>query len=105
MKSKIVLGAVLAALSSTSSALELITGNVTAVEPTYLPNAVSFQIDVGNVTCPVGKWLVWAKPDQSNNKAVYATLMTALVTGKKVNFLINNGDSTCVGQYLHLLNN
>lgn len=58
MKRQILFGAVMATLSSTSSALEWITGNVLVVEPTYLPNVVSFQLDAGNVACPVGRWLV-----------------------------------------------
>lgn len=105
MKNKIILGAILAALSGTSSALEMITGTVSDVEPTYLPGAVSFRLNAGNAACPVGKWLMWQNPDPDNNKAVYATLMTALVSGKRVSFFINDGDSNCIGRYLHLLSN
>lgn len=52
IKRQLLLGAVLATLSSTSSALEWITGNVLVVEPTYLPNVVSFQLDAGKEPVP-----------------------------------------------------
>lgn len=104
MNSKIILGISLAIVSTASVALESFVGKVTVVEPTYLPVAISFVMDTGSATCPAGTWLKWQKADQENNKAVYATLMAALVSGKQVRFHFNNGDSTCSGQFLHLLN-
>lgn len=104
MKSKVILGIFLAIVSSTSFALEVFVGKVTILEPSYLPGTVAFQMDSGVPTCPSGTWLFWRNADQQNNKAVFATLMTALTTGKQVRFHINDGDTTCSGIHLHLLN-
>ena len=87
-----------------SHAVENIIGKITALEPTYMPGYISFQMDTGNSTCPAGRWFVWNK-GQDNNKVVYATLMAALVSGKKINFIINDGDTTCTGAFLHLYQN
>ncbi len=103
MKSKVALGVCLAIVSSTSVALESFIGKVLTVEPTYLPDMMYFVMDTGNATCPAGTWLKWQKADQGNNKAVYATLMSALISDKQVRFFFNDGDLTCIGQYLHLL--
>lgn len=85
-------------------ALESFVGKVTAVEPTYLPGAVTFVMDNGNATRPAGTWLRWQATDTDNNKAIYSTLMTALVSGKSVRFHFNDGDTLCVGKFLHLTN-
>jgi len=77
-------------------------GKVTLVEPTYLPNAVTFVMDAGNATCPAGSWLKWQKPDPENNKAVFAALMAAMTAGKQVRLYINDGDTSCVGQFVHI---
>ena len=87
-----------------ASALESFVGKVTLVEPTYLPNSISFYMDTGTSTCPGGSWLRWTKTEE-NNKIVYSTLMTALITGNKVRLHFNDGDTTCQVQYLHLLAN
>ena len=83
-------------------AAEIVTARVTLVEPTYMPSAVSFQIDKPLPSCPLGSWLSWNKgPD--NNRAVYAALLSAMNSGKRITLYINNGDTTCAGQYLHVL--
>lgn len=84
--------------------LESITGKVTLLEPTYLPGSVNFIMDTGSTSCPAGSYLKWSKADQNNNRAVYSTLLTALVSGKRVEFFINDGDTGCSGQFLHLKN-
>jgi hypothetical protein len=89
-------------ISTNTFALEYIRGKVVILEPTYLPGTITFQLDNGNATCPKGRWLKWAKTEE-NNKAVYATLMAALASGKSINFIINDNDTQCKGQYLHLL--
>lgn len=103
MKARILITALLIFGTNISFALETIRGRVTIVEPTYLPLVVYFQMDTGNATCPLGTWLKWQNSDAQNNRAVYATLMTALMAGKQVNFIIDDGDSTCTGRYIHLL--
>jgi len=83
-------------------AAEVVTARVTLVEPTYMPNVVSFQIDKPFPSCPLGSWLTWNKgPD--NNRAVYAALLSAMSSGKRITLYINSGDTTCTGQYLHVL--
>ena len=88
--------------SNPSYAVEYITGKVTMLESTYMPGFIILQMDTGNTTCPAGTLLKWQK-DIENNKAVYSTLMAAQVSGRKINFIINNGDTTCTGVFLHLL--
>ncbi len=102
MKFKYTLILLLTVLSSSIHALEGFTGKVTVVEPSYLPGSISFKMSVGNSTCRAGAWLKWSNPDKDNNKAVYSTLMAALMSGKKVTFYIGNRDTTCKGRHLHL---
>ena len=102
---KVFVATVLVFVCGSSNALEVATGHVTLVEPTYLHGAILFMMDSGSPSCPAGVFLKWAKSDLSNNKAVFATLMLALATDRKVNFHVNDGDTTCTGQYLHLLSN
>ena len=105
MKLKLVISIILFSLSTTSWALESVMGKVTFLEATYLPATIVFSLDVGNTTCPSGKHLKWQKTDVENNKAVYSTLMAAMMSGKKVKFHFNDGDTNCVGTHLHLLAN
>lgn len=82
---------------------EIVVGRVTLLEPTYLPTRVVFMMDTGSSSCPAGNYLTWQNADQNNNKATYATLMLALSMGKKVRLYVNDGDTTCIGRFLHLL--
>ena len=91
------------ACASPAQALETITAHVTALEASYLPSMVTFWLDAGSGSCPVGTMLKWSKPDAENNKAIYSTLLTALTAGNSVRFYINDGDTQCVGQFIHLL--
>ena len=50
-----------------------------------------------------GTILTWAK-DIENNKVVYSTLIIAIISGRKINLFINEGDTTCTGAYIHLRN-
>ncbi len=75
-------------------------GKVTNVEATYMPAAVSFQLDKGDVACPAGGWLRWENASLDNNKAVFAALLSAQATGKLINFY-HTGVS-CTGSYLHV---
>lgn len=87
-------------VSLETNAYDLFSGKVTNLESTYMPSAISFQMDTGNSNCPAGKWLFWKKNDSENIKFTYITLLTALTTGKKVTFYLND---KCEGEYLHLL--
>jgi len=83
--------------------VEYITGKVTILQPTYLPGLVSLQMDSGNATCPAGTWLEWGNPSTENNLAMHSTLMAAMIAGKRIHFIINDGDTSCRGQFVHLL--
>ncbi len=85
-----------------SYGLEKLTGVVTVVEPSYMPDTISFQMSTGNATCPKNTWFKWRK-EPENNKVVYGTLLAALISGKKINFYFNDGDKNCTGTHLHLL--
>jgi hypothetical protein len=103
MKKAAILALALFVTSTPSFALEYITGRVTLVEPTYLPGLVTLIMDTGNASCPAGTFLRWQKSNE-NNKSAYASLLAALVTRSPINFVINDGDTTCTGQFLHILN-
>ena len=81
---------------------EVVTARVTLVEPSYMPGAVMFMIDKSLPSCPAGSWLNWNK-GADNNRAVYASLLSAMMTGKRVTLHINSGDTTCAGKHLHIL--
>lgn len=79
---------------------EAVTARVILIEPTYMPTTIMFQLDKPLPSCPLGTWLRWNKGAE-NNKAAFASLLSALTSGKPVRFHINSGDTTCAGQYLH----
>ncbi|MEJ2653300.1 MAG: hypothetical protein P8173_16370 [Gammaproteobacteria bacterium] len=105
MKAKMAVCMIMLMSYGSAYALEAIQGKVTVLEGTYMPGTVTFQLDTGDATCPAGTWLVWQKADLANNKAIYATLMAALIAGRQITFVINDGDTSCTGQFLHLLDN
>lgn len=88
--------------SGSASALQMIRGNVREIEVTYMPARIQFTLSEGNTACPKGKTLVWANSSQDNNKVVYATLVSALVGGKKVNFYVDDNDQTCTGKFIYI---
>jgi hypothetical protein len=88
-----------------AQAIQFITGHVTLLEPTYMPGKFVLQMDVGNTACPAGTWLTWEKPASENVRAAYATALTALMSGKTINFVINDNDTTCQGQFFHISSN
>lgn len=101
---RLCLGGTLLLMTTTSWALQTITGKVTMVEPTYMPERITFRMDTGNNTCPAGNWFTWRK-DEKNNRAVYAGLLTAMISGKTVNFVLEDNATDCVGSYLHIKHN
>jgi hypothetical protein len=96
--------AIVVTLSGPSYAIEYITGHITQLEATYMPSKISLQMDVGNSACPVGKWLIWTTgaANTASQEAVYTTMLSALLSGNKVDFIINNNDINCVGQFFHI---
>ena len=88
-------------------ALQYITGHITQLEPTYMPDKIALQMDVGNTACPAGKWLWWvngaaAATGAQDSQSVYATMLAALLSRKSVDFVIDDGDTTCNGKFFHL---
>ena len=102
--SKFVACLVLIVTCDASYALQSFEGKVVTLQPTYMPGIVSFMMDSGNATCPAGSWLQWKNADQSNNKAVYATLLAAFTAAKSIRLYINDGDTTCTGAFMHMIN-
>jgi hypothetical protein len=94
-----------------------IDAKVTLIEPSYAGTmstssvayvAISFQVDqsVGGGGCPAGNWLVWSPiffsdanstnetiRQQTNVKAILATLQLSIATGTKVRLYGNNAVS------------
>jgi hypothetical protein len=103
---KLVLAPALVAIavfaSGPAHALQYLTGHIVVLESTYMPNSISLQLDVGNTACPAGRWLQWKKP--GTMEATYSTMLAALLALKKVDFIINDNDSTCEGQFFHIWN-
>jgi len=84
-------------------ALTVFEGNVSVVEPTYLPAQVAFQMNSGSTVCPGGTWLWWRNADADNNKAAYATFLAALIAGKRVRVYLDDGDTGCTVHHVHVL--
>ena len=86
-------------------ATEFITGKLSFVDPAAMPTTLLFVMtDGGNATCPTGTALRWSKPDPENMKAVYALLLTALAGDKQIRFYFDDGDTSCTGTFIHILN-
>ena len=94
----------LSVTTASNAAETYITGHVTMIDATWMPAQFSFLLDSGDSVCPLTTWVKWASSDFSNNKAVYATLVTALVSGKKVDFHHDDADTSCKGSHLILRN-
>jgi hypothetical protein len=89
-------------VTTQAHALQYAEGKVKLLESTYMPATVAFQLSGGTASCPAGKLLSWARSTE-NNKAVYAMLMSAMASGKKIRVFFNDGDASCVPQYMHLV--
>lgn len=83
-----------------ASALEVITGQVTSIEASYMPDTVKFYLSGGSASCAAGHVLVWRKSLDSN-KAIYAGLLSALSNEKRVRLYTNDGDASCTGQFIY----
>lgn len=79
---------------------------VTLVQPTYMPNEASFQIDTSIGACPAGTWMRWPAKGSteaskiSNANSVYSTLMTAFVSGKTVR--VYGVNDRCTIEFIHM---
>lgn len=102
--------AVFAVSGYTSASVIEYVGTIKDVEASYMPGHVTFSMDIeidtsnGSGPCNSSNWFNWSKGDE-NNKVVYSTLMTALVSGKKISFVLQEGESSCNGSFIHLKTN
>lgn len=101
MKRLLVLAAMLFVMAQAKSH-EHVVAKVGLVESSYMPASVAFILASGTASCPAGKWLFWQR-DAENNKAVYAMLLAAKISGGSVRIFFDEGDSTCVPRHLHLV--
>jgi hypothetical protein len=86
--------------SSPAEALQYLTGHITVLESTYMPTSISLQLDSGNTACPAGKWLKWT--NAQSVQATYSTMLSALLSGRQVDFVIDDNDTTCTGRFFHI---
>lgn len=79
---------------------------VTLVQPTYMPNVVSFQIHETAGACNAGTWMRWDARGTTegekiaNANAVYGSLMTAMIAGKTVR--LYGVDANCAIDFIHM---
>lgn len=78
---------------------------VILVQSSYMPTNIQFEVDTGTPSCPAKSWLTWSNASIDNNKATYATLLTAIATGSQILYYINDGDTTCKVAYLDIVSN
>jgi len=99
----IAVGVALLAGSTPAAALQHFAGHVTSMEITYMPSSIRFTLDQGNAACPVNKQLAWISSNPESTKAVSAALTTAMVSGLRIDFFIDDNDTSCVGKFVYLV--
>jgi len=91
-------------LAQVSRAYEVVQARVTIVEGSYMPSQVFFQADIGSTSCPANTWLRWFNSaNVDSNKAIFGLLLAAVNSGNRIQYFINNGDTTCQVQFLYAL--
>ena len=76
-----------------------IVGRVKNLVPSDLPGSVAFQMDAGTTQCPAGKFLKFRKgPDA--NKAIYSTLLAAVVSDTQIVFHYDSNVPGCIGTWM-----
>ena len=93
----------LAAPSSANADVQ-VTGHVTQLEASYLPNAAGFFMDAGYSGCAAGAYLQWRGRNNDGNPDVvpfgFDMLTAALVNNAPVTVSFSSG---CVIHYLYML--
>jgi hypothetical protein len=81
-----------------------VTGHVTQLEASYLPNAAGFFMDAGYSGCPAGTYLQWRGPNNDGNPSVvpygFDMLTAAVANGTRVGVSFSTG---CTVHYLYIL--
>jgi hypothetical protein len=103
MFKRIALATVAMALAPSAWAYEMVQSHVTIVESSQMPTQVFFQVDIGSTSCPAGTWLRWANATTDSNKAIFSLLLSAVNSGNRIQYFVNNGDTTCQVQFLYAL--
>jgi len=68
-----------------------------------------FTLDHGDATCPQGVFLWWTNADKDNVKTVYATILSAFLSGKSIHAIYDtatvggNGPGNCLFAYLYII--
>lgn len=117
MKASLVIFAMLIAMLSTraqSSPFDWAAYNaqVTSISAASMPSHLIFKIDTnGGTSCPAGTWLTYygigadSATQKDNIKVIYALLLTALATGKKIHvFNLDSATANCAVNAIHILN-
>ncbi len=68
-------------------------GHVIAIDPSQMPNTITFTTDTSAGPCATGTWLAFSSTflgtSTDNVKAIYTALISAQATGNKVEFDIS----------------
>jgi hypothetical protein len=80
-----------------------VSGHVTMLEASYLPNAAGFYLDAGYSGCPAGNYLQWRGPNNDGNPSVvppgFDMLTAAVVNQALIGVSFSSG---CTVHYLYL---
>jgi hypothetical protein len=80
-----------------------VTGRVTMLEASYLPNAAGFFLDAGYSGCPAGSYMQWRGPNNDGNPNVvlpgFDMLIAAVVNRARVGVSFSSG---CTVHLLYL---
>ena len=80
-----------------------VSGFVTMVEASYLPNAAGFFLNAGYSGCPAGSYLQWRGPNNDGNPSVvtpgFDMLVAAVVNFAPVGVSFSSG---CTVHFLYL---
>jgi hypothetical protein len=90
--------------------------SIRLLEGSYVPDRAVFQIDAPAANCPAGGWLSWEGGNpfprgsdeakrQQNVRSTYASLLAALMSGKRVNVYARNTtaqEPLCIVEHLHI---
>jgi len=105
MSTKLALAAGIAlALPFSANADVFVTGRVTQLEASYLPNAAGFFLDNGYSGCPAGNCMQWRGPLNNGDPNVVPegfNMMTAAVAnGARIGVSFSSG---CTVHFLYML--
>ncbi|WP_156970676.1 hypothetical protein [Andreprevotia chitinilytica] len=109
--SKTLLGLAVAFSSSFAAAYdwEVLSANISAIQPNSMPNAVAFSVDTAAGSCGAGALLSWnglgadVPTQQANAKAIFSLLLAAKATNRPVHIAGTYSGPYCVVSYIQML--